>query len=131
MIVDGYLYPPNCSRGRRNHKIVHHHRHSFSSNFNTDNDNHYNDKVPSFVSSIVLQQAYPSMIRHMAEFGNPNIPLGSADGKRCQTLRRLAFENKLSEEEINLLEEMNFRFNSLEDIYEDADFDEYLDRLIK
>ena len=52
-------------------------------------------------------------------------------GKRCQTLRRLAFQKKLIEEEINLLTEMGFRFNTLEEVYEEADFDDCLQRLIK
>jgi hypothetical protein len=64
------------------------------------------------------------------QYGNPNIPLGTTDGKRCKTLRRLAFENKLTAEEMDLLSSMNFRFNSLEEIYEEADFDDCLKRLV-
>lgn len=88
-------------------------------------------KVPSFVQSPVLQKAYPAMIAHMENYGNPNIPLGNPDGKRCQTLRRLAFQKKLIDEEINLLTEMGFRFNTLEEVYEEADFDDCLQRLVE
>lgn len=70
------------------------------------------------------------MMEHLTEFGNPNIPLGSSDGKRCQTLRRLAFQKKLSEDEVELLTEIGFRFNTLEDVYEEADFDDCLQRLL-
>eukprot|EP00560_Eucampia_antarctica_P007314 CAMPEP_0197828652 /NCGR_PEP_ID=MMETSP1437-20131217/5185_1 /TAXON_ID=49252 ORGANISM="Eucampia antarctica, Strain CCMP1452" /NCGR_SAMPLE_ID=MMETSP1437 /ASSEMBLY_ACC=CAM_ASM_001096 /LENGTH=211 /DNA_ID=CAMNT_0043429943 /DNA_START=379 /DNA_END=1014 /DNA_ORIENTATION=+ len=71
------------------------------------------------------------MKTHIKEFGNPNIPMGNIDGKRCQTLRRLAFQKKLSEEEIELLTEMKFRFNTLEEVYEEADFDDCLRRLVE
>ena len=52
-------------------------------------------------------------------------------GKRCQTLRRLAFQKKLIDEEINLLTEMGFRFNTLEEVYGEADFDDCLQRLVE
>jgi hypothetical protein len=87
--------------------------------------------IPSYVKSPVLQQVYPALLSHIEEYGNPNIPLGTTDGKRCKTLRRLAFQKKLSEEEMNLLTELEFRFNSLEDVYEEADFDHCLQRLIE
>ena len=87
--------------------------------------------IPSYVKSPVLQQVYPALLSHIEEYGNPNIPLGTTDGKRCKTLRRLAFQKKLLEEEMNLLTELEFRFNSLEDVYEEADFDHCLQRLIE
>ena len=71
------------------------------------------------------------MMRHITKYGNPNIPLGSTDGKKCKTLRRMAFENKLTKEEIELLKGLNFRLNSLEEIYDEADFDYCLERLIE
>lgn len=105
--------------------------HYLSSSSSSSQDDYItDDDVPSFMKSIVLKQVYPAMMKHIAEFGNPNIPLGSIDGKRCKTLRRLAFENKLTNEEIEFLDGINFRLNSLEDVYEDADFDECLERLI-
>ena len=88
-------------------------------------------EVPPFVQSIVLRQVYPAIMQHIEQFGNPNIPLGTVDGKRCKTLRRLVFEQKLTDEEIDLLEKMNFRFNSFEDVYDEADFDDCLRRLIE
>ena len=88
-------------------------------------------ETPSCISSPVLLQIYPALIAHKQQYGNPNIPLGTVEGKKCKTLRRLAFQKKLSQEEISLLEEMGFRFNSLEDVYQEADFDECLERLVK
>ena len=87
-------------------------------------------EVPTYIQSPVLQLVYHAILSHMAQYGNPNIPLGTTDGKRCKTLRRHAFENKLSAEEMDLLSSMNFRFNSLEDVYEEADFDDCLKRLV-
>ncbi|KAL7542780.1 hypothetical protein ACHAXR_013122 [Thalassiosira sp. AJA248-18] len=86
--------------------------------------------IPAFVKSPVLSLVYPALIAHKEKFGNPNIPLGSADGKRCNTLRRLHFQNKLSEEEAALLEGLGFRFHSFEDVYYENDFDEMLGKLI-
>mmetsp|Transcript_271 Transcript_271/g.367 ORF Transcript_271/g.367 Transcript_271/m.367 type:complete len:301 (-) Transcript_271:223-1125(-) len=90
-----------------------------------------NENIPSFIETIVLQQVYPAMMKHIEEYGNPNIPLGTTDGKKCKTLRRMAFQNKLTEKEMELLEGMSFRLNNLEDVYEEADFDECLERLLK
>ena len=87
-------------------------------------------EIPSFIQSPVLQLVYHAILSHVKQYGNPNIPLGTTDGKRCKTLRRLAFENKLTAEEMDLLSSMNFRFNSLEEIYEEADFDACLKRLV-
>ena len=87
--------------------------------------------IPSFIQSPVLQLVYPALLSHVDQFGSPNIPLGTTDGKRCKTLRRLAFENKLTAEEMDLLTSMSFRFSSLEDVYEEADFDECLERLVE
>mmetsp|Transcript_25843 Transcript_25843/g.44142 ORF Transcript_25843/g.44142 Transcript_25843/m.44142 type:complete len:277 (-) Transcript_25843:1506-2336(-) len=86
--------------------------------------------VPSFVASPVLAQVYPALIAHIKEYGNPNIPLGSTDGKRCKTLRRLHFQNKLTDDEVAHLTELGFRFHSFEDVYYECDFDEMLAKLI-
>lgn len=85
--------------------------------------------IPPFVASPVLAQVYPSLVAHKAKFGNPNIPLGSSDGKKCKTLRRLHFQNKLSEEETALLTELGFVFHSFEDVYYECDFDEMMGKL--
>ena len=66
----------------------------------------------------------------MKEYGNPNIPLGNAEGRKCETLRRLHTQQKLSADEVSLLQEMGFRFDSLEDVYEKVNFDEMVARLL-
>lgn len=86
--------------------------------------------VPPFVVSPVLEQVYPALIAHKDKYGNINIPLGSADGKRCKTLRRLHFQNKLTEEEAAHLTDLGFRFHSFEDVYYECDFDEMLQKLL-
>ena len=67
----------------------------------------------------------PTVLSHLSTHGNPNIPLGFTDDKRCKTLRRLAFQNKLSPDEVAHLTELGFRFHSLEDFYHDATFEEF------
>jgi len=85
--------------------------------------------IPSFIVNPVLAQVYPALIAHNERYGNPNIPLGCTDGKRCKTLRRLHFQNMLTEDETNLLTELGFRFHSFEDVYYECDFDEMLFKL--
>ena len=87
--------------------------------------------IPSFIVSPVLSQVYPALLAHKDKYGNVNIPLGSSDGKRCKTLRRLHFQNKLTEEESNLLTELGFRFHSFEDVYYECDFGEMLSKLLE
>mmetsp|Transcript_1586 Transcript_1586/g.2260 ORF Transcript_1586/g.2260 Transcript_1586/m.2260 type:complete len:368 (-) Transcript_1586:87-1190(-) len=87
--------------------------------------------LPDTIQSTVLKQVYPAMMDHIQQYGNPNIPLGNVNGKMCKTLRRLAFQGKLTEDEIKILRDINFRFNSFEDIYEEADFEDCLTRLLK
>ena len=87
-------------------------------------------QIPPFIASPVLEQVYPALIAHKDKYGNPNIPLGSADGKRCDTLRRLHFQNKLTEEEAAHLTDLGFRFHSFEDVYYECDFDEMLQKLM-
>lgn len=43
----------------------------------------------------------------------------------------MAFQQTLSPEEMQLLDELNFRLTNFEDVYEEADFDACLNRLIK
>lgn len=87
-------------------------------------------EIPLFIKSPVLSQVYPALVSHKEKYGNPNIPLGSTDGKRCKTLRRLHFQNKLSDDEVALLTDMGFRFHSFEDVYYECDFDEMLGKLM-
>ena len=70
-------------------------------------------------------------MQNQQQYGHPNIPLGTTAGKQCKTLRRLAFQNKLSAQEVELLESIGFRLNSFEDVYEEADFDDCLSRLME
>ena len=78
--------------------------------------NEHSDDLPSIIKSPVLAKAYPAMLKHKSNHGNPNIPLGSEDGKRCKTLRRLAFQNKLTADEVELLTDLGFRWSSFEDV---------------
>lgn len=102
----------------------------FSINHRNLNE-HFPEDVPDFVTSPVLKQVYPSLMKHIKQYGNPNIPLGSIDGRNCKTIRRLAFEKKLNEKEMNFLQKINFRFNSFEDVYQEANFDECFERMLK
>jgi len=88
------------------------------------------ESLPSCIESPVLKQVYPFLIDHKKEYGNPNIPLGNSQGRQCETLRRLQTQQKLTPEEVSLLEDIGFRFDSLEDVYEKVDFDEMLSRLL-
>lgn len=85
--------------------------------------------IPDVVEHVVFRQVYGDIMQHLYEFGHPNIPLGSTSGRKCKTLRRLYLENKLTSGEVALLEEIGFKFTSLEDVYDDADFDDIVLRL--
>jgi hypothetical protein len=87
--------------------------------------------LPSCISSPVLQQIYPSLLQFREEYGHPNIPLGTSEGRMCYTLRRLQIQQKLNDEEIQLLTDLGFRFNSLEDVYFEFDFDEMMAKLVE
>ena len=97
----------------------------------TTGTEHLPKDVPDYVTSPVLQQVYSDLLANVNKYGHPNIPLGTSSGRKCKTLRRLAFQNKLSPQEMDLLESIGFRFNSLEDVYKEADFDECLARLLE
>lgn len=80
--------------------------------------------------SPVLKQHCGEMIHWKQIYGHPNIPLKYDGGKACQTLRRLHVQKKLKDVEIDWLEEIGFRFHSLEDVYRYADFDTLMNRLL-
>jgi len=101
-----------------------------NSDDNADGESKSIAATPSFIQTPLLVLLYPSLVSHKKEFGNPNIPLGSPDGKRCATVRRLHFQGKLSDEEVDHLQEMGFRFNSFEDVYYENDFEEMLGTLM-
>uniref|UniRef100_A0A7S3LCQ6 Helicase-associated domain-containing protein n=1 Tax=Amphora coffeiformis TaxID=265554 RepID=A0A7S3LCQ6_9STRA len=89
------------------------------------------DNDENSIVSPVLRQVYPNMIKHMEEYGNPNIPLGSSDGRHCETLRRLNTQNKLTEHETELLADLGFRWHNLEEVYKVSDFGELYQRLLQ
>ena len=86
--------------------------------------------VDKFVSP-VLQQLFPALMQHKEQYGNPNIPLGNSDGRKCNTLRRLHIQNKLTQDEIDWLTDIGFTFHSLEDVYRVGDFDDLFQRMMK
>jgi len=90
---------------------------------------HETIEIPDVVESPPLRQVYPALIEFSREYGHPNIPLGSRDGRLCQTLRLLHSQDKLSDGEVELLSSMNFRWESLEDAYDTLPFDELYARL--
>ena len=94
---------------------------------NTEGESKSTAATPSFIETRLLLLLYPSLVSHKKKHGNPNIPLGSPDGKRCARLRRLHFQGKLSDKEVDHLQEMGFRFNSFEDVYYENDFVSGLD----
>jgi len=81
--------------------------------------------------SPVLKKHCGDIVQWKEIYGHPNIPLKYQGGKACQILRRLKVQHKLMDEEIAWLEEIGFRFHSLEDVYRFVDFDELLARLLK
>jgi hypothetical protein len=82
------------------------------------------------ITSPVLRQVYPALLEWKQTYGHPNIPLGSKEGRQCQTLRRLHIQNKLLADEVAWLKQLGFIFTSLEDVYREADFDEMFQRLM-
>lgn len=86
--------------------------------------------LPRCINVSVLEQVYPSLLKWRDEYGHPNIPLGTPEGRMCQTLRRLQIQQKLSDDEVKLLEDIGFRFASLEDVYHEFDFDAMLEKLV-
>jgi hypothetical protein len=71
----------------------------------------------AIVSSPVLRLVYPALVQHAEQYGHANIPLGTASGRQCVTLRRLRTQEKLTETDIGLLDALNFTWHSLEDVY--------------
>ena len=82
-------------------------------------------------ASPVLQKLYPSLLSYKERYGHPNIPLGTKEGRACDTIRRLHIQNKLQDKpDIEFLNNIGFRFHSLEDVYKYSDFDDLFTRLI-
>lgn len=85
--------------------------------------------LPAAITSPVLAEVYPKLLEWKSTYGHPNMPLKTSGGRQCKTLRRLHIKNKLTDEEIALLNDIGFQFNSLEDVYREADFLEMITRL--
>merc|ERR1711937_1001322 len=84
----------------------------------------------TIIRSSTLRQLFPKLIAWKQQYGNPNIPLGTSDGRQCQLLRRLHIQQKLTPSEVELLEDIGFTFQlSLDDLYYDADFETMFLRL--
>lgn len=102
---------------------------------NDDNDFEVSSCVasglPDFIETIVLKDVYSALVSFRTQYGHPNIPLGTVDGRKCEILRRMQRQGKLPSKEVFLLKEMGFRFDSLEDIYDKADFDVICERLVR
>jgi hypothetical protein len=64
-------------------------------------------------------------------FISPFYSLSSNTGRMCSTIRRLYFRNKLTEEEVSLLENLGFSFLCFDNIYFEANFDAMLQRLLQ
>jgi hypothetical protein len=82
------------------------------------------------ITSPVLKQVYPEILKYTEEYGHPNIPLGSKEGRQCLTLRRLHIQNKLTPEEVAWLDSLGFTWHSLEDVYKYTNFDDLFQRLL-
>lgn len=88
------------------------------------------DQLKKRFKSPVLKLHCGELLQWKETYGHPNIPLKYDGGNACQILRRLQVLKKLTSEEVEWLEEIGFRFHSLEDVYRFADFDELFVRLI-
>jgi hypothetical protein len=86
--------------------------------------------IPACITNPVVRDLYPALLEHNRTYGNPNIPLGTPHGRACEHIRRLKVQNKLSDAEIILLEQLQFRFYSLEQVYETSDFEDLFARLL-
>uniref|UniRef100_A0A7S1FPT5 Helicase-associated domain-containing protein n=1 Tax=Corethron hystrix TaxID=216773 RepID=A0A7S1FPT5_9STRA len=80
---------------------------------------------------LMLAQALPYMVDFFEEYGHANIPLGSVDGRRCSTLRRLHHAGKLSPTDHHILSNLNFQFDAFTFDPEEIDFFSLLNRLLK
>jgi hypothetical protein len=105
-----------------------------SSSGNYEGANRFNtpaSRRPSSFDSPVLRQVYPALVAFKQRFGHVNIPLGSSDGRKCETLRRLQIQGKLSQRDFEALDELRFRWHSLEDVYHTVNFADLYRRLLE
>ena len=88
-------------------------------------------ELESSFTSPVMKQVYVQLLEWKEKYGHPNIPLTNEGGKACNVLRRLHVQKKLTDDEVEWLDSIEFKFHSFEDIYRFANFDEMLIRLIE
>ncbi|MGK3736031.1 MAG: hypothetical protein ACI90V_002873 [Bacillariaceae sp.] len=88
-------------------------------------------ELESSFTSPVLKQVYVQLLEWKEKYGHPNVPLKNDGGKACNVLRRLHVQKKLTDDEVEWLDSIRFKFHSFEDIYRFANFDEMLIRLIE
>lgn len=86
--------------------------------------------IPAEITTTAVVKLYPALLEQKEKYGNPNIPLGTPEGRKCNQLRQMQIQGKLSKDEVGHLKEMGFIFHSLEDVYEILDFEEMLPRLL-
>lgn len=120
-----FAFGVNCPQSQ--HRVGHHARIRTSLGFQPKNET----QETVMFSSPVLNQVYPDLLKYKEEYGHPNIPLGSTEGRKCATLRRLQIQNKLTAEEVEWLDDLGFTWHSLEDVYRYADFDVMFQRLME
>jgi Helicase associated domain len=84
---------------------------------------------PEIITTKALAQLYPALMEHRAQYGNPNIPLGTTEGRQCNAVRRMHIQGKLTDAEVAFLTDLGFIFHTLEDVYEHVDFEEMFPRL--
>jgi len=88
------------------------------------------DELKKRLASPVLKKHCRELLQWKETYGHPNIPLKYDGGNACQVLRRLHVQKKLKDADVEWLEEIGFRFHSLEDVYRFADFDTMIGRLL-
>jgi len=88
------------------------------------------DQLKGRFLSPVLKRHCRELIQWKEIYGHPNIPLKYDGGNACQILRRLHVQKSLTDEEVEWLEEIGFRFHSIEDVYRFADFDVMMNKLL-
>eukprot|EP00640_Fibrocapsa_japonica_P002751 CAMPEP_0113944520 /NCGR_PEP_ID=MMETSP1339-20121228/34471_1 /TAXON_ID=94617 /ORGANISM="Fibrocapsa japonica" /LENGTH=246 /DNA_ID=CAMNT_0000949747 /DNA_START=184 /DNA_END=921 /DNA_ORIENTATION=+ /assembly_acc=CAM_ASM_000762 len=79
----------------------------------------------------VLVGAWSGLLEHYNQYGHANIPLGSANGKRCKALRRLHHEGKLPLTDYELLCNLKFTFDSYTFDSNASNFETLFPRLLK
>ena len=120
--VVAFVLLPTASNSLQSQRISCHDKIFYQSRTSSSSDN-------DTIDSPVLQQLYPKLLEYQQIYGHVNIPLGSKEGKQCQTLRRLHIQQKLSQRDVTLLQSLNFTFSSLEDVYLTHDFEDLYQRL--